>query len=384
MSGACDLAVLGGYGDIGREAARAWLRLRAEAQLPARLRIGGRDVDAAQRLAARLREDACAAALEPAVEAAPVDLFDPEALRGFVAGSRVVLNCAGPSHRIDDRVARAALAADADYVDAAGDDALHARLDPGAYLRAGRCALLSAGMQPGVSALLPRWLAARVAAPRRLRSYLGLNDRFTAVAADDYLHGADNGSSEPLAAWRDHARRSGVARRQRQAMLPFFASPVALLPYLNREGERLARALDLSEGDWYSAIEGHHVLAAFDRAHALPRAEAIALLQQASALDLAGRQPQVTFLCQLDGAHASVSALLRAPGNAVLSGGFAAVVAQAAAAGEIDAGRHYAAMALDPAAAMRALHDCGALSVLQVFDGPLPAPADQDAEEGVL
>ncbi|MEH6420589.1 saccharopine dehydrogenase [Pseudomonas sp. CGJS7] len=380
MSATCDLAVLGGYGDIGRAAVRAWLRLRTATGLPARLRIGGRDGEAARRLAAQLGE----ATRGAEIEAVAVDLFDARALGGFVAGSRVVLNCAGPSHSIGDRVALAALAAQADYVDAAGDDALYALLDPEAYLRSGRRALLSAGMQPGVSALLPRWLAARIAAPRQLRSYLGLNDLFTAVAADDYLHGAGDGSSEPLAAWREHGRRSGAARRQRDATLPFFAGPVALLPYLNREGERLARALDLRDGDWFSAVEGRHVLAAFDRAHALPRAEAIALLQQASALDLAGRTPQATLLCQLDGERACVSALLRAPGNAALSGGFAAVAAQAMATADIAAGRHYAAMALDPATAMQALQDCGALSVLQVFDGPIPACIGAEAEEGAL
>lgn len=378
MSASFDLAVLGAYGDIGREAARAWLRLRTAAGLPARLRIGGRDGEAARRMAAQLRE----AAQGAEIEAVAVDLFDEQALRAFVAGSRVVLNCAGPSHRIGDRVARAALAAQADYVDAAGDDALYALLDPEVYLRTGRRALLSAGMQPGVSALLPRWLAARIAAPRRLRSYFGLNDRFTAVAADDYLHGAGDGSSEPLAAWRERARRSGAGRRQSDATLPWFAGTVTLLPYLNREGERLARALDLDDGDWFSAIEGRHVLAAFDRAHALPRAEAIALLQQASALDLAGRRPQAVLLCQLDSERAQVSALLRAPGNAALSGGFAAVAALAAS--DVAAGRHYAAMALDPATAMQALRDCGAVSLLQTFDGPIPTPVDQAIEEGAL
>ncbi|MGH8082608.1 MAG: saccharopine dehydrogenase NADP-binding domain-containing protein [Lysobacter sp.] len=385
MSGHCDLAVLGGYGDIGHAASRAWLRLRALAGSDARLRIGGRDARAARDCAVQLSAEADSDAESThsiAVEAMSVDLYDPESLRDFVAGSRVVLNCAGPSHRIGDRVARAALEAGADYVDAAGDDALHALLDPREYLSAGRRALLSAGMQPGVSALLPRWLAARVARPLRLTSYLGLNDRFTAVAADDYLHGAADGSSEPLAAWRDHGRRGGVSRRQRDATLPFFTGPVALLPYLNREGERVARALNLRDGDWYSAVEGRQVLAAFDRAHALQRDEAIALLQQASGLDLAGRKPQATLLCQLDGANASVSALLRAPGNAALSGGFAAVAVQAALSGDIAPGLHYAAMAMEPASSLQALRDCDAMSLLNAFDGPIPAPAS--AEEGVL
>lgn len=385
MSGQCDLAVLGGYGDVGHEASRAWLRLRALSGADARLRIGGRDLQAARECAERLRVSASEsgrAARTITIEAMAVDLFDAESLRAFVGGSRAVLNCAGPSHRIGDRVARATLAAGADYIDAAGDDALHALLDPADYQSSGRRALLSAGMQPGLSALLPRWLATHLPRPLRLTSYLGLNDRFTAVAADDYLHGAADGNSEPLAAWRDRGRRAGASRRQRDTTLPFFNGPVAVLPYLNREGERLARVLNLRDGDWHSAIEGRHVLAAFDRAHALPREEAIALLRHASALDLAGRRPTATLLCQLDGENSSVSVLLRAPGNAALSGGFAAVAVQAALSESIAPGRHYAAMAMDPAGSLQALRDCGAVEVLNRFDGPLPCEAL--TEEGAL
>ncbi|MGO1068880.1 saccharopine dehydrogenase NADP-binding domain-containing protein [Lysobacter sp. CA199] len=385
MSSQCDLAVLGGYGDVGFEASRAWLRLRALAGMDARLRIGGRDLHAARESVERLRAiatDSGRAARTITIEAMAVDLFDAESLRAFVTGSRAVLNCAGPSHRIGDRVARTAREANADYIDAAGDDALHALLDPADYQRSGRRALLSAGMQPGLSALLPRWLASYLTRPLRLTSYLGLNDRFTAVAADDYLHGAADGSSEPLAAWRDHGRRAGASRRQRDTTLPFFNGPVTVLPYLNREGERLARALDLRDGDWHSAIEGRHVLAAFDRAHALPREDAIALLRHASALDLAGRRPQATLLCQLDGEHSSVSALLRAPGNAALSGGFAAVAVQAALNESIAPGRYYAAMTMDPASSLQALRDCGAVDVLNRFDAPIPT--EVLTEEGAL
>src|SRR5262245_22538788 len=52
------------------------------------------------------------------------EIGDCEALTRFSAGCRVVINCAGPSHQILDEVARASLAAGADYVDPAGDEQL--------------------------------------------------------------------------------------------------------------------------------------------------------------------------------------------------------------------------------------------------------------------
>ena len=50
-----------------------------------------------------------------------VDFNDTPALARFARGCDVLLNCAGPSWRVADRAAQAALKADAHYVDAAGD-----------------------------------------------------------------------------------------------------------------------------------------------------------------------------------------------------------------------------------------------------------------------
>src|SRR5207302_8403929 len=102
---------------------------------------------------------------------------DPRSLADFCEGCRVVVNCAGPSSVIGDRVARAAFAAGADYVDVAGERALHAQA---VGLPAGRTALPGAGMMPGLSELLPRVLAHDH--PRRtahLRAWCGGRGRFT-------------------------------------------------------------------------------------------------------------------------------------------------------------------------------------------------------------
>jgi hypothetical protein len=50
-----------------------------------------------------------------------VDLNDPAQLAAFCDGCRIVVNCAGPTYRILDTVARAAFAAGADYVDIGGE-----------------------------------------------------------------------------------------------------------------------------------------------------------------------------------------------------------------------------------------------------------------------
>ncbi|WP_394843135.1 saccharopine dehydrogenase NADP-binding domain-containing protein [Pendulispora brunnea] len=366
------IAVLGAYGDVGREATRQLLGR-------APLRLGGRDVAAAHRFAAQL----------PAADLAcrAVDFRDRASLRAFVDGARVVLNCAGPSHAIGDAVALEALRAGADYVDVAGDDALHRKLDAEAFARAKRTAVLSCGLQPGLTGLLPRWLAQQAFDEvHHLVSYFGVFDQFTEVAADDYLQGAEDGLSEPLAAWRQGRRRSRVSMRQQGVHVPFFPGCATVLPFLDAEGERLARALRLERGDWHTVLVGEQVRSAFDRVRTLDRGQAIALLRRASLLDLAGREPYVLLLVQLEGMHRGSAMvrtmMVRAHGNAAVTGAMAALGVLAVAEGEVPAGCHFAADVLPPAATVARLRESGALGAFELLDGAVDARAER--EEGTL
>ncbi|WP_437568970.1 saccharopine dehydrogenase NADP-binding domain-containing protein [Sorangium sp. So ce542] len=367
------IGILGGYGDVGAHAARRLLSLGLRP-----LRIGGRNFEAARRFANELSAEA--------IEHQAVDFRDDASLRRFVAGCRIVLNCAGPSHSIADRAARAAMEAGADYVDAAGDDALYALLDGDEHRRRRRVAVLSAGLQPGLTALLPRWAAHRAFSQvQGLRSYFGVLDHFTEVAADDYLQAATDGVSEPLAAWRE-GRRSGVLTRMRNVEVPFFPGPATLLPHLNTEGERLASSLRLERGDWYTVITGQHILTAFDRARSLERREAVAALRRASLLDLAGRAPHVILLAQLDGLRSGTpvtrTLVMRGRCNAELTGTMAALTTLAVDQGEVPAGRHFAAAVLEPVSAVGRLLESGAVSTLDLLDTSLDALGA--TEEGSL
>ncbi|MFI9324529.1 saccharopine dehydrogenase NADP-binding domain-containing protein [Kitasatospora aureofaciens] len=370
------IGVLGGYGDVGAFTSRALARLG-----PGPLRIGGRDPVAARRLGAELGASDVGAC---EVVAQAVDFTDEPSLQRFADGCRILVNCAGPSHAVADRAARAALRAGADYVDAAGDDTLFAALDPGAW--SDRAAVLSAGLNPGLTGLLPRWAAARFTEVHGLTCYFGLLDHFTEVAADDYLQGAADGVSEPLAAWRDGRRRPGALRRRTGARVPCYPGTVTALPHLPTEGERLARALGIDRADWYTVVAGEHVRAAFDRVHALDRRDAAAALRRASLLDLAGRAPYVLLLAQLDGLSqgraATSTVLLRGRRNAELTGAVTAAATLAVARGEVPSGRHFAAGALDPQATIDRLRASGAVTELVVLDAAIE---DLDAvEEGAL
>lgn len=367
------IGVLGGYGDVGGASVRQLLSLELGP-----LRIGGRDVEAARRFVDEL----------PAghVEYQVVDFRDEASLTRFAAGCHILLNCAGPSHAIGDRAARAAVSVMADYVDVAGDDVLHGLLNESEYLEHKRVAVLSAGLQPGLTGLLPRWAAQReFTKVHSLISYFGLLDHFTEVAADDYLQGVVDKVSEPLAAWRD-GHRSAVLTRRRNVAVPFFPRAATVLPYLNAEGERLAAALGITRADWYTVLTGRHIGTAFDRARTLERREAAATLRRASLLDLAESAPYVVLLVQLDGLRDGVpitrTMVLRGQRNAELTGAVAALTTLAVHQGELPYGCHFAATALEPQVAADRLIENSAVTSLTILDDAIEALGV--TEEGVL
>ena len=347
------IGVLGGYGAVGSVALR---QLASWGIGP--LRIGGRDGDRAAGLAADLTG---------AIEVSTVDVTDAGSLARFCDGCAVVLNCAGPARHLGDRAARAAVAAGAGFVDAAGDDSLHAAL---ANLGTARPVVLSAGMMPGLTGLLPRYLAGPYGreqlAATRLTGYVGGRDRFTATAALDYL--AVDGYGEPLAAWRDGARRSRVLVPLDGVRPPSFPEPVTAAPYLAGETERLARRLGLGEVHWYSVFAGTRVLGAL-RGTGGP-----AQLCRAAELDLFGHEPYQHLVIELSG-RIDAALVLRGTGASALTGAAAAIATRAVHAGEVPGGVHHAAEVLDPAASAGLLRGSPAVRELTVAEY---------VEEGVL
>lgn len=361
------IAILGATGDIGS----ALVRQLARAGIGP-LRLGSRKVAASWALAEGL--------FPAAIGCRAVDAGDAASLSDFLADCRLLVNCAGPSHHLAPIVAKAAARAGIDLVDVAGD------AGPAIQPAAGRVSVLAAGLQPGLTGLLPRWLAEqRFDRVERLSSHFGVLDLFTPIAAADYLAAANDGTGQANAGWRDGRVQAGCLTRREGIALPGFAGPVTALPFLSAESARLAAWLRLDRGDWFNIVAGRHMLAAFDRALALPQAVAVESLCRASRLDLAGKRPGVTLALEMagmrDGQRETASALLQGPGNAALTAAMALVAIKAVLAGKLPPGRHMAADILNPADSLPALLSASG-SQFRVTDGPLAALAEE--EEGAL
>ncbi|WP_422771400.1 saccharopine dehydrogenase NADP-binding domain-containing protein [Plantactinospora sp. WMMC1484] len=332
------IGVLGGAGAVGRTAVE---RL-ASFGLP--LRIGGRSLVRADEVARAVGADATA-----------VDLFDDDSLTRFCSGCAVVVNCAGPSYQVLDRVARAALAADAGYVDAAGDlvavEALgHA--PPSSLAR--RAAVFSAGLMPGLSGLLPRLLLDGTPVGR-LDVYVGGSVEISEASAVDALLTRGPKFGHALAMWQAGRVVEHSLAPLRSVSLPGFRGRVHAVPFLSTEMRMLAAGGGIGELRNYTVYATENLPAAFATAWAddeqPPEAHAGAIVA-AAARDVEEHGRHYTVLAYArPPAGSGLPArrvLLRTPDSYPLSGLVAAITARELAAGAVPPGVHYASEALDP------------------------------------
>lgn len=375
------VGIVGGYGAVGSAAAH----LLGDTGVAA-LRIGGRSEAAAQRALAGLPADSTAQA---------VDTSDDVSLSRFCAGCQTVINCAGPSYQIRDRVARAALAAGAHYVDPGGDDPVADAL-AGAGPHGDWTAVLSAGMMPGLSSLLARWLARKLDRVDRLTAYIGTMDHLTPAGAGDYLLSLGGGFGTAQAAWRDGAIKREALSPAVDVALPFFPARVTAYPFFSTEAERLVRDLKVRDADWYNVFDGGaHMLAALGRLQGAMTGEsalvpAAAELIRAAELDMFGRGPYQVIHIQLQGQRAdtdeAVAAVLHGSSTYQLTAAVAAVAARSLLAGRVPAGVHYAATAIDPDEVLAILGALPGVGRVTLLTGPDAVSCGllAEAEEGVL
>jgi hypothetical protein len=344
------IGVLGGSGTVGRVAVE---RLAEWNVGP--LRIGGRDLD---------RAATCASASGVRAEPFRVDLDDAAELRAFCAGCDIVINCAGPSYRVLDRVARAALEAGAHYVDAAGDLVAIDALTAGEPARLGdRAAVFSAGLMPGLSGLLPRVLAA--AGPLdRLDVYVGGAAAIGPLSAVDALLTRGPRFGAALAAWRGGEVVPGTLKPLRSVTLPGFRGQVHAWPFLSTEMSRLAAELSVGELRNYTVYVTEAIPRALAEAWADDKAaldEHVPAVVAAADTDLAATGPYYTMLFQavprdpVPGRPRRL--LMQTPDSYALSGVVAALTARELREGTIPHGTHLASDVLSPSRTLTALRD---------------------------
>lgn len=347
------IAVVGGYGSVGRSTVD---HLRAWGLGP--VVVAGRD---------------------PTRVDHAVDLNDPNSVERLCASVRLVVNCTAAPPATRAALASAAATTGVPYIDPGGDEPVHDLLSNPAGIDFAAPAVLSAGMLPGLTGLLPRCLAAGPSG--RMVGYAGGQDRFSLGGAADYLDVVRGSAGRTFAVWRDGARvtRAGVPAIDGE--VPFFTEAASAVPYLSLELERLAGRLGLAELVFYPVFPGARLRETLAAARTgTVDAEAVV---RASELDLFGRSRYQRLVFQRRDEPSLPTVTLTGQGSSELTGATAAMTAMAVLDGAIAPGPHFAADVLDPDWAVRTLRTAAAVTDLRTFDA-VPVVGSGVMEEGTL
>jgi hypothetical protein len=352
------IGVLGGYGSVGRETVA---QLRAWGLGP--IVVAGRD---------------------PTRSDVVVDGRDLAAVQRFCGSLRLLVNCSASAPADRAAVATAAASGGVPCVDPGGDEPVHAILSGQAVAAP---VVLSAGMWPGLTALLPRRLGPLRGG--RLVGYIGGQDRFSLGAAADYLAVVRGSAGRTFAMWRNGSRVEGVGARRAEGEVPYFPGSASGVPYLSEEMERLAGSHELAELTFYTVFAGARLRETLAAA-GTGAVDAQAVVR-ASELDLFGRSRFQRLVFQLPSEPATPTIVLTGQGSSELTGATAAMTALAVLDGAVAPGVHFAADALDPAWASERLLEAAAVTELRMFEqqavrvpaGPTAVVAG-DVEEGTL
>jgi hypothetical protein len=349
------IGVIGGYGSVGRATVA---QLQAWGLGP--VVVAGRD---------------------PARADITVEVGERAALERFCASLRLIINCTTSSPRTRAMAAGVAAASGVPYVDPGGDEPVHELLSGSAHAQP---AVLSAGMWPGLTGLLPRRLP--VGPGSRLVCYMGGQDRFSLGAARDYLAVVNGSANRTYAVWRDGARvqRAGVPAIE--GGVPYFPDAATGVPYLSAEMERLASRLGLAELVFYTVFPG----ARLRQTLAAARTDAVDAhaVVRASELDLFGRSRYQRLVFQLRDEPSLPTIVVAGKGSAELTGATTAMTALAVLRGAVAPGVHFAADVLDPKWAGQQLVTADAVTGFRMFDAGtvarVPAGAQEAMEEGTV
>lgn len=244
------IGILGGYGETGRHTVAHLLANTTHSIL-----IGGRSEEAARSLSSGSGER---------VRMQKTDIFDPLSLDAFCESCDLVINCAGPSALIFDRVARAALGRGIHYIDPTANTELYKTYEnrDKEIRDKGVTFIFYAGLNPGISGVYPLHLAdtwfdtvSSLDFFQVGRGPISFNSAYDLVAS------MNDGSTEGMVYWEEGIIKKGISPLQNH-LLPAPVGRADVYPVLSHEHQRVAEDKDIPVVRAYSAYNGKHTATA--------------------------------------------------------------------------------------------------------------------------
>lgn len=237
--------IIGGYGRIGSEAAKSLLMITDN-----RIIIGGRNLE---------KGETAAKNLGPRVLNQVVDVNNPVSLDNFCQKCDILINCAGPSRIIFDKVALSALKNNIHYIDVGGYNSLYNNLSGKVeeIRQKGLTFIISAGMYPGLSEVFPVYMAKKYFDKVDLLEfyYAGLGD-FSYSGSYDVICGIEEGHSQPLTYYDDGRIIKIKNDSSKTVVLPTPVGTVTCHLTFKEEILKVIEACNIKKAFFYNAFFG--------------------------------------------------------------------------------------------------------------------------------
>ncbi|NSB12324.1 saccharopine dehydrogenase NADP-binding domain-containing protein [Clostridium beijerinckii] len=326
------------------------------------------------------------------------DAYDEDSLDDFCSGCEVILNCAGPSYCIGDRVAIAAQKAGAYYVDVFGADFLEKSLLEKNYHKKG-IFIISAGNFPGLSAIVPCWLSKQgFENVEKMEIFSGGMEKSTWSACADVLLSSVSGFGTPDSIFRDGSIIKSNCEYPDKVFVPGFKEEAYIQDFINSETVKLARALNLREARWINIINNKLVKDIMAKACGrliIDKSgevlnETVSKVNDLINMSIGANKPWYTMVVEMEGTinkeKTRKRVILRSSNSYEFSGIVAAAAVERVLEGNIDNGVYWSFECLDPAKVIEKLLRTKAVESINIIDIP-PKESEinlEEMEEGML
>ncbi|UZJ40707.1 saccharopine dehydrogenase NADP-binding domain-containing protein [Prosthecochloris sp. SCSIO W1101] len=244
------IGIVGGYGRVGEETARHLI-----AQTGYEVVVAGRDPKKAYEAAEMLGERR--------VSGEAMDINDRDMLDAFCRRCDLVINCAGPSWCIMDRIAAAALRQGIHYVDPGGYEPLVDALS-GEQKRLeekGLVFIAAAGLLPGMSGLFPSYVVQscfeRVDS---LEVYYVGHDKWTFNSAYDIASSLDGSDSWETAYYENgETKKAGPFSMSKKTALPAPIGTIRSYLMFTEELKKVVEANGVKRAHAYGTNSGRRM-----------------------------------------------------------------------------------------------------------------------------
>lgn len=128
--------------------------------------------------------------------------------------------------------------------------------------------IYGAGSIPGLSGIIPQYLAQDFDSVASIDFYYGAKGTFTYTAAKDYMDGVFNNSNRSMVMWK-YGKLLPYVPAEVEKTNMYICNEIENMrcfPYFDDESEYLCQKYGLSEGRWHMCISGENTLKVLERA----------------------------------------------------------------------------------------------------------------------